>query len=145
MLSYTFFTLLVGLHIYSAVLWFQLAKELNDKTKQSFPPILYAILWLIPAVNWFILWGTISDIRDNQKEHKISQYKTYLGILIPYIFMGFELGALFNVFITLILVFLNIPWETVSNVILFLIPSLSTLWFFNELKKLRMTISNIKS
>jgi hypothetical protein len=139
-MTYVFFIFIIGLHIYSAVVWFLLAKELNNKAKQSFPPILYAILWLIPAINWFILWSTLGDIRDIQKDHKISQFKTFARIWISYILMGFEIGALLSVFITLISVFLNIPWEFVSNVLLFLIPLLAALWFSYELKKLRTII-----
>ncbi len=140
-MAYAFFILVIGLHIYSAVLWFQLTKELNKKTKQSFPPILYAILWLIPAVNWVILWSAVGDVRDIQKEYKISQFKTFARIWISYIFMGFEIGALLNVFITLILAFFNISLEFVSNTLLFFIPVLAALGFFYELKKLRTIIA----
>ncbi len=136
--------MITGLHIWSAVLWFYTTKDLNPKAKQSFPPILYSILWLIPFINWLILWSTIGDIQEKQKGRKISRLRAFYKIWIPYILMGFDLGPLFLILLAIIL--LPFPagvLNPIINVVTFVIPLLASIWFFYEIKKLRLIIAKL--
>ena len=140
---YSLIALVVGLHIWSAVIWYRLTKELNVRTKQSFPPALYAFFWLIPLINWFLLWSTIGDVREMQKGEKISQWGVFLEIWLPYILMGFDIGFLLVIFLTLLLGLLNTP-AILSEIIFFVlpvvIPMLASVWFFKGTNKLRLVI-----
>jgi drug/metabolite transporter (DMT)-like permease len=116
------------------------------KQNSRFRLPLYAIFWLVPLINWFILWSTVSDVRNLQKGEKISQWGTFFEIWFAYILMGFDLGFLLVIFLTLLLGILNIP-AVFSEILFFalplLIPIFASVWFLKETKKIRLIIGRV--
>lgn len=147
---YAFFLLIIILDIVCAVKWYFVTKKLNQKLKQSFSPVFYALLMLIPLVNPFLVWAIIRDVKEYQIEKKmkdvLSVQITWWKLEIPYFLMVGAATIVLPVFVLIsaILMALGIGIaEYLMDPILVMIISLASLFWFNlEMKKFSKIISD---
>jgi hypothetical protein len=125
--------------IIQAFLWFFLVREFNKKEKTSFPSLVYAILYLIPGVHYFISWSFIKDIQEIQiktnAKNSIPVFKTYLWKLaLPHFFLAVGLPVFSFLGVVLIL-FIPALGESITKFAV-AVPYLSFIWLVWGFKSL---------
>lgn len=137
-----FFIVIPIFLIISAIKWFFITKKINNKLNQSFPPLVYSILWLIPFINLFIVWITLENAWNKgviSKEKTLSKYG--FSIIMPLVLTYGSYGIIF-IPLTIIGTLLMISFPSVGEMLLqttpFIAVIISIIYFIKLLKNLKV-------